>query len=123
MFRTPGKTSTLIVALLLALYAVPAVGYGPTADQPLNRGADAARYAPAILGTSAGAADLVERPQCPGGQTVQLALLPEAVLFGTSRPGLRSVRDEGSGLAASALAGTIPIRAPPTLPSSANIPG
>ncbi|MEF2231651.1 MAG: hypothetical protein V3571_12035 [Pseudodesulfovibrio sp.] len=114
--------ATLIVALLLALHVAPAVGYGTVAGQPLNRGIDAARFATAILGAAVGVADLVERPQCPDAQATQPALLPGAARFKGARPALRSARDVGPGPAATALAGTIPIRAPPGLPSSTDTP-
>ena len=116
MRRITDRTSTLIVALLLTLYSVPAVGYGPAADQPLNRGADAARFAPAVPGVAVGDADLVERAYCPEADPAQSALLPGAVRPAAAQKDARLTAEAGRLQVLSCQTGTIPIRAPPFLP-------
>jgi len=116
MIRTTGKTQTLIAILLLALCLAPVAGLGQALDQPLNRGADAARFAPAILGADAGTADLVERTRAPEASPAPDALLPGSVLFRPVRTDAPAASDRGASPAASGRARSVPIRAPPRLP-------
>ncbi|MDD3311220.1 hypothetical protein [Pseudodesulfovibrio sp.] len=116
MIRTTGKTQTLIALLLLALCLAPVAGFGQALDQPLNRGTDAARFAPAILGGDAGTADRVERTRAPEASPVPDALLPGTVLFRPVVTDSPAATDLGASPAASGRARSIPIRAPPRLP-------
>ena len=117
MHRFTGNIPALIAALLLALHAAPAAGLSHAAGQS-GRGADAARFASAVLETGAVAAESLERTASPEAEDLgrDALLLPGAVRFDAAGSEFPSTADAGQRPADDARARTLPIRAPPLLP-------